>query len=195
MNAVLHLLVQLLTSLIGLCQPGGTRSIVDENLPLEQQLLLLTRTRQRAPNLRPAERVILGCLSAFLGPRRIARAAIVIRPSSLLRFHQALVRKKYRALFSPRSHGKPGPKGPSAETLEAIVELKRRNPSFGCPRIALIINRLLGVEIDKDVVRRVLAHHYRPRPGDGPSWLTFPRAHEGQLVERGSLSLRVHSAA
>jgi transposase InsO family protein len=30
------------------------------------------------------------------------------------------------------------------------------------------------VEIDKDVVRRVLARHYRPEPGGGgPSWLTF----------------------
>ena len=30
------------------------------------------------------------------------------------------------------------------------------------------------MEIDKDVVRRVLARHYRPQPGGGgPSWLTF----------------------
>jgi hypothetical protein len=55
-----------------------------------------------------------------------------------------------------------------------IVELERRNPRFGCPRIALIIARTFGVEIDKDVIRRVLAKHYRPKPGaGGPSWLTF----------------------
>jgi transposase InsO family protein len=30
-----------------------------------------------------------------------------------------------------------------------------------------------GIEVDKDVVRRVLAKHYRPSPhGNGPSWLT-----------------------
>jgi transposase InsO family protein len=29
------------------------------------------------------------------------------------------------------------------------------------------------VEIDKDVVRRVLAKQYHPQPGSGPSWLTF----------------------
>jgi transposase InsO family protein len=58
--------------------------------------------------------------------------------------------------------------------IHAIVELKRRNTGFGCPRIALIIARTFGIEIDKDVVRRVLAKHYRPEPGDGgPSWLTF----------------------
>jgi putative transposase len=42
-------------------------------------------------------------------------------------------------------------------------------------RIAQQIAHSFGIEIDKDVVRRVLAKHYRP--GDsgshGPSWLTF----------------------
>ena len=48
------------------------------------------------------------------------------------------------------------------------------NPRFGCPHNALIIARTFGVEIDKDVVRRVLAKHYRPKPRLGrPSWLTF----------------------
>jgi putative transposase len=66
-------------------------------------------------------------------------------------------------------------KGPSDALIRAIVELKRRNPRFGCPRIALIIWKIFGIEIDKHVVRRVLAKHYRPESGGGgPSWLTFP---------------------
>lgn len=37
-----------------------------------------------------------------------------------------------------------------------------------------MISRVFGVEIDKDVVRRVLAKHYRPDSTEsGPSWLTF----------------------
>jgi transposase InsO family protein len=53
--------------------------------------------------------------------------------------------------------------------------MKRRNPSFGCVRIAQQICDAFGVDIDKDVVRRVLAKHYRPGDSgtDGPSWLTF----------------------
>jgi len=52
--------------------------------------------------------------------------------------------------------------------------MKRRNPRFGCRRIAQQIAFLFGVEIDKDVVRRVLAKHGRPTSDcDGPSWLTF----------------------
>ena len=52
--------------------------------------------------------------------------------------------------------------------------MKRRNSTWGCPRIAQQIVLAFAVDIDKDVVRRVLAAHYRPGPGEsGPSWLTF----------------------
>jgi transposase len=51
---------------------------------------------------------------------------------------------------------------PSAELIAAIVEMKRRNPRFGYMRIAQQIAHAFGVQIDKDVVRRVLAKHYRP---------------------------------
>ena len=51
--------------------------------------------------------------------------------------------------------------------------MKRRNPRFGCVRIAQQISHAFGVRIDKGVVRRVLVKHYRP--GDsgatGPSYL------------------------
>ena len=96
-------------------------------------------------------------------------------PATLLTFHQALVRRKYRRLFSSKSRPKkPGPKGPSEALIRAIVELKSRNPRFGCPRIARIISQTFGVDLDKNVVHRVLSKHYRPPPGGtGPSWLSF----------------------
>jgi transposase InsO family protein len=41
-------------------------------------------------------------------------------------------------------------------------------------RIAQQISYAFGLQIDKDVVRRVLASHYRPGSGSGgPSWLSF----------------------
>jgi putative transposase len=52
--------------------------------------------------------------------------------------------------------------------------MKRRNPKWGCPRIAQQIALAFGIEIDKDVVRRILSVRYRPQPDSaGPSWLTF----------------------
>jgi putative transposase len=85
-----------------------------------------------------------------------------------------LKRRKYRLLFGTTTRRKPGPKGPSDAIIKAIVEMKQRNPRYGCPRIAQQIAKAFGVHVDKDVVRRVLAKHYRPKPdGGGPSWLTF----------------------
>ena len=56
-----------------------------------------------------------------------------------------------------------------------IVEMKRRNPGYGGPKIAEQILKLFGVDIDKDIVRRILSEHYHPAPDadGGPSWLAF----------------------
>lgn len=103
-----------------------------------------------------------------------AQNAVIVKPSTLLRLYEVLVKAKYRLLFSSRRKRKPGPKGPSEEIIRAIVETKRRNPRYGCPRIALLICRVFGVAIDKDRVRRVLTKPYHPSSTDGgPSWLTF----------------------
>ena len=77
-------------------------------------------------------------------------------------------------LFSSGRGHQPGPKGPDKELIDAVVEMKRRNPSWGCPRIAQQITLTFGVEIDKDVGRRILSiHHWPESDSSGPSWLTF----------------------
>ncbi len=166
--------IHLIVTVVRLSRPGGARSVIAESLLLKHQLIVLNRPRQRAPILRPRDRIIAGLCATFIRPTRLLRSAIVLRPSTILSFHRALVKRKYRELFSPKIHGKPGPKGPSPEVISAIVEMKRRNPRFGYQRIADQIALVFEIEIDKDVVRRVLANHYRPEPGPGgPSWLTF----------------------
>ena len=175
MKDLLILLAHLLTTIARLLGPGGAKAVVADSLIMKQQLLIINRSRQRAPNLSVLDRFLFGFWSLFLNPRRILRTAIIIRPSTLLTFHNALKQRKYRLLYSSvGSKRKPGPKGPSPELIQAIVEMKQRNPRFGCPRIAQQINKAFGTNIDKDVVRRVLAAHYRSEPSDGgPSWLTF----------------------
>ena len=174
MKDLLILLAHLLTTVAKLLGPGGARAVVADSLLMKQQLLVINRSRRRAPNLSALDRFLFGFWSLFLDPRRIQRAAVIIRPSTLLKFHDLLKKRKYRLLYSSNKKGKPGPKGPSPELIQAIVELKQRNPRFGCLRIAQQINKAFGTDIDKDIVRRVLAAHYRPGSGnDGPSWLTF----------------------
>ena len=175
MKDVIYLLFHLLSTLARLAQHGGGRSVNAENLILKQQLIIHSRSRLRAPNLTTRDRTLLGFLSLFLNPRRIVRSAILIRPSTLLSFHNALKKRKYRQLYSPRGGRNPGPKGPSKEVINAIVEMKQRNPRFGCPRIAQQINLAFSLDLDKDTVRRVLAVHFKPDPSNrGPSWLTTP---------------------
>src|ERR1700726_1500380 len=175
MKDLLLTLLHLAVMTAKLCGPGGVREVIAENLLLKQQLIVLRRARQRAPNLTLRDRLLCGFGSLFLSPGRLRKVAIGVRPSTLLSFHQALVRRKYRQLFlSSPGPKRPGPKGPSEALIQAIVELKSRNPRFGCPRIARIISRTFGVDIDKNVVHRVLARHYRPTSGGtGPSWLSF----------------------
>jgi putative transposase len=84
-----------------------------------------------------------------------------------LKFHRALKARKYCWLFSSPRRGKPGPKGPSLELIQAIMEMKHRNPRYGCLRIAQQLSAVFGIHINKDVVRRVLATHSRPTPDTG----------------------------
>jgi hypothetical protein len=61
------------------------------------------RSRKRSPNLCPADRVVAGLCALLIRPSRLIRSAIVLRPSTLLRLHQALQKRKYRLLFSPNA--------------------------------------------------------------------------------------------
>ncbi len=176
MRDLFFLAIHLLVTVVKLFRPGGVRAVAAESLLLKHQLLICNRFRRRAPNLTTLDRVVLGLTTLFVSPRRIPKLGAFIKPATLLKFHKALVDRKYRQLFSSSSHRrKPGPKGPSAELIAAIVELKVRNPKFGCVRIAQQLSHVFGIEIDKDVVRRVLAKNYRPSDtgANGPSWLTF----------------------
>jgi putative transposase len=195
MKDVLLTLLHLAVITAKLSGPGGVRAVMAENLVLKQQLIVLRRGRRRAPRLTLTDRLLCGFGALVLSPGRIRKVAIALRPSTLLAFHQALVRGKYRRLFSSAPClTKPEPKGPDKALIQAIVELKSRNPRFGCPRIARIISRTFGVDVDKNVVHRVLAKHYRPTSGKRALMVVIHRTHHGQPLERRPLSMRVHRA-
>jgi putative transposase len=167
------LFLHLLATVARLAGPGGARAVVAESVLIKQQLLILNRSRKRSPKLRLTDRFVAGMRTLFMRPRRLVRSAIVLRPSTLLRLHRALTTRKYRRLFSSTVRRKPGPKGPGQEVIAAIVDMKRRNPTWGCPRIAQQISLAFGLPMNKDVVRRILAVRYQPKPdAAGPSWLT-----------------------
>jgi putative transposase len=153
---------------------GGVRAIAAENIVLRQQLITLSRKHKRAPRLTFFDKITFGILTSMMSVKRLQRIAVIIKPTTLLKFHKALVNRKYSLLFSNTSRKKPGPKGPEQSIIDLILEMKKRNPSYGCRRIAMQISNTFGILIDKDIVRRVLSKHYKHNPEDtGPSWLTF----------------------
>ena|SRR5579862_3239809 len=174
MRDLVVLIVHLITTFLRLLRPGGVRAVVAESVLVKHQLLILNHSRRRAPNLRMLDRLIAGFCSLWIQPRRFCRAAIAFKPSTLLTFHLALVQRKDRLLFSPKQKNKLDPKGPTSELIRSVVEMKQRNPTWGCPHIADQINLAFGTSINKDTVRRILAQHSYPVPTEGgPSWLTF----------------------
>ena len=192
------LFLHLLATVARLVGPGGARAVAAESVLIKQQLLILNRSRKRSPNLRLADRLVAGLCTLLIRPSRLVRSAIVLRPSTLLRLHRALIGRKYRRLFSATVPTKPGPKGPSQEVIAAVVEMKRRNPTWGCPRIAQQIALAFRIPMNNDVVRRILAVRYlldstQRAPSAGPQAL--PHADEGSVRsdERPSC-LHGHSA-
>jgi len=175
MKSAVLLFVHFLVLIAKALRPGGIKALIAENLLLKHQLTVLSRARQRAPNLKATDRFLFGMLSLVVAQKRLRSMAVIIQPATLLKFHRTLVNRKYQRLFSNKGHKRSGPKGPTRELIAAIVELKQRNPRYGCPRIAYIVSLTFGIEINKDVVRRILAKHYKPKPGStqGPSWLSL----------------------
>ena len=178
MRDIFTLFLHAIVTILRLGQPGGVRSVVAESVLMRHQLLILNRGRKRAPNLQASDRIIGGLCSLLMRPIRVLRSAVVLKPATLLHFHKMLIQQKYRILVSPQRVGRPSPKGPTKALIDAVVEMKRRNRTGGYTRIAPQIALAFGVDIDKDVVRRILAIHFRPEAGaGGPSWLSFIGQH------------------
>src|SRR5262245_38731786 len=168
MRDIFTLFLHAIVTIIRLAQPGGLRAVVAESILMRHQVLILNRGRKRAPNLRSSDRIIAGLCTLVMRPARVLRSAVVLKTSTLLHFHKMLIQRKYQLLFSPKRVHRPGPKGPTKELIDAVLEMKRRNGTWGCMRIAEQIALAFGVDIDKDVVRRILARTSirKPDPQD-----------------------------
>ena len=109
--SMIHLLilaVHLLATIAKLVRPGGVRAVVAESLLLKHQLVISSRGRRRAPNLNSFDRFVFGFGSLFVPASRLPKLAVILKPRTLLRFHEALKKRKYRCLLvgwssTPRS--------------------------------------------------------------------------------------------
>jgi putative transposase len=145
-----------------------------ELLVLRHELEVLRRQVAR-PHLRAADRALLAAACHLPRPSRGAR---LVTPRTLLRWHRALVRRKWRQR-TPQ-HGRP----PLAAEVRALVpRLARENPRWGHRRISGELAKL-GLRISPTTVRRLLARAgLGPAPRRaGPGWREFLRAQAASIV-------------
>ena len=60
--------IHLLVTVAKLLRPGRVRTVAAESLLLKHQLLIISRSRQRAPNLTTVHRLVLGLTMLFVSP-------------------------------------------------------------------------------------------------------------------------------
>jgi putative transposase len=169
----IELLSHYFITLIKLLKPGGVKVVMAESIAMKHQLIVMNRVRKRSPALVTRDRFLFGLLATLIGERRLQKIAVIIKPATILAFHQALVKRKYSKLYSNKAKKIPGKKAQDQALIDLVVEMKRRNPSFGYGRISMQKLEAFGVSISRFAVGRILRKNKHNLPfGDGPSWLT-----------------------
>jgi hypothetical protein len=87
-----------------------------------------------------------------------------------IRIQMIADKRKCRMLFSRQRRRPPGPQGPKKELIDAVVELKRRNLNWGCPRIAQQITLAFGVAISFSSPQANGCPCAQPTRSSGCSW-------------------------
>lgn len=173
MKNLFELLIHSMCTLFVMLKPGGVKAVMAENLAMKQQLIVMNRGRKRAPPLTVFDRFYFGLIGFFVQKNRICKIAVIVKPATIIKFHKALVQRKYRMLYSPKIKTS-GRKGPDKALIDLVIEIHKRNPMIGYGRIAMQLFDGFGIEISRFAVGRILRKHYKKSPDTtGPSWLTF----------------------
>jgi Homeodomain-like domain len=155
-----RLLVTVLSWLALLARSSSAKDA--EVLALRHEVAVLRRANPR-PRMSWTARAVLAALTRIM-PKAL-RAARIVTPGTLLRWHRRLVAAKWR---QPRPPGRP----PVPDELVALIlRLARENTRWGVVRIQGELRRL-GRRVAASTIRKILRAHRIPPP----SGMTDPGA-------------------
>ena len=107
---IVHLVITLLWDAVRLSWLSPDDKTL-ELLALRQQLLMLRRHQKRGPSITRGEKLMLLTLVDQLcdmgkaGKAQLDQLILIFQPATLLRWHQALVKKKWTFANTPKTAG------------------------------------------------------------------------------------------
>jgi len=154
---------------------------------LRHQVRLLLRRSSRPPRLSRWEKLTIAVLVAKLGHAAagsrglLARAVLLVRPETVLRWHRELVRRKWT--YRRRAVGGRPPLPAAVEAV--LLRLAAENPRWGYGRLQGGLAKL-GHALGRSTVRDVLKRcHVPPAPQRGErasTWREFLARHQDVLL-------------
>jgi transposase len=160
------MIVRQFLGLVGLGTSVDAKDV--EIAVLRHQLLVLCRQVTR-PRYTPTDRMILAAMAKLLPRDRWP--IFLVTPSTLLRWHRELIRRRWTYPTRGRRRGL------DTQVVDLVLRMARENPRWGYLRIVGEC-RKLGVRISATSVRTILLRHrLGPAPRRrGPTWTQFLRA-------------------
>jgi putative transposase len=173
--ALFQILVRLLVDLIALTALGfrQRRASAAEILVLRRQLALYTERGIKPRRIDPVTRISLALLSRFFNWRD---ALVVVRPETMIRWHQAGWKLFWRLKSRP---GRP----PIPREVRALIRrMANENLSWGEERIANELLLKLNVRVSPRTVNKYLPNRPTGRPRGDMRWSTFLRLHAQGII-------------
>ncbi len=148
-----------------------------EVLLQRQQLRIALRTAPAAPRLSRWEQVTLAALGARY--RDLATVLVLVQPATVLRWHRAIVRRKWTYGTTPK-RGRPAT---PAATVDLIVRFARENRAWGYGKLQGELLEV-GHRVSRATIKRVLRRQgLPPAPRRGrTTWRAFLAQHREQLL-------------
>ncbi|MFC2173220.1 integrase core domain-containing protein [Acidobacteriota bacterium] len=146
--------------------------IAIEKLALRQQLAVLHKNMAR-PRIRNRDRIFwVGLSNLWLNWRS---ALIIVKPDTVIRWHQMGFRLFWRWKSRRRKTGRPK----IEQEIRALIRrMCRENPIWGAPRIQAEL-KLLGYDVAESTVGKYMVRGSNP---PSQTWRTFLKNHAGDIA-------------